>query len=373
VGNINNINQKDKRFNAVAGLLNDVSKAPLLRPGAPKVTPINYKQPVLIDDYLPSTKAHVRLMPSLKLVTKSNPQPFPPKPPQTVVSRAKKPAMAHQPEPPKTLVRAGLSKPAPKERIKHIQASLSQSKSQLLGAREQLIRHELRHAHDVQRDYRITRFGKKELANHELNFKLQPLSVKLPLYSNGVGIGGATAIDRPLATAKTKQHRQAVSSHYNKHQKLHQLRRHFGLAVFLIIALFILGYFVVQLTPKIDVKVAAIHAGIAAQLPSYHPAGYVFSGPVKYGSGIVNIIFKSKSSGRSYSIVQQASHWNSQILQNNYVATLNESYMTVNSDNLTIYLYGLGQAVWVNKGILYQISGSADLPQSQILNIASSI
>ena len=373
MGNINNINQKDKRFNAVAGLLDGVSTASLPRPKTLKATLPNYKQPVLIDDYLPSAKAHVRLMPSLKLVTKANHRPIRPKHLQTVVSRTEKPAKAHQPEPPKTLMRTGLSKPAPKELIKHIQTSLGQSKSQLLGPREQLVRHELSHAHDVQRDYRITHFGKKELSAHEFNLKLQPLPVKLPLYANGVGIGSATAIDQPLATDKTKQHRQAVSTHYTKQRKLHRLRRHFGFAVFLILLLFILGYFAVQFTPKIDVKVAAIHAGIAAQLPSYHPAGYVFSGPVKYGPGIVNIIFKSKSSGQSYNIVQQASHWNSQILHDDYMATLNENYITVNSDNQTIYLYGTGQAVWVNKGILYQISGSADLPQSQILDIVSSI
>jgi hypothetical protein len=47
--------------------------------------------------------------------------------------------------------------------------------------------------------------------------------------------------------------------------------------------------------------------------------------------------------------------------------------VTVTSNNQTIFLYGLGQAAWVNKGVLYQISGNADLTQMQIVNIASSI
>jgi hypothetical protein len=266
-------------------------------------------------------------------------------------------------------MRRGLAKPAAKEHVQQVQPMLQSKSAKVTGPHEKLHRHEVRLKQDVQRDFRVSRFGKKGLNTDNFSIKYQPLPVKVPLTGDSIT---NNMFSEPLS-AETQERHQSVKSHYQKQVKLHRWRKRFFIAAVVIIILIILGYLFYQLTPAIDVKVAAIHANISAQLPSYHPPDYAFKAPVRYGAGIVNIDYKSKTSNYSYIISQQATHWNSQLLRNDYISTLNEPYITVSSNNQTIYLYGVGQAAWINKGILYQISGNADLTQTEIVNIASSI
>ena len=253
-----------------------------------------------------------------------------------------------------------------------ILSPLAYRTSHLIGPHERLHRLELRHAQDIQRDYRVSRFGKKVPTTDNFSIKMQPIPVKVPIYGKGVGVGSDNETEK-TSSRETNNHHRAVSSRYKKQRKVRRLHRRLIIIAIIAVILVILAYFIIQLVPAIDIKVADIHAGISAQLPGYHPADYAFNEPVKYSNGIVNISFKSKSTGQTYSVVQQATQWNSQVLHNDYVLTLNEPYTTVSCNNQTIYIYGTGQAAWVSKGILFQISGSADLSEAQILNIANSI
>ena len=370
MGKINNTDQNDNRFNAVSGLLNN-------NPTEGKKTslkkhPDGLSRSYLIDDFLPHPKTPAAITTPSKTLADDDHRVLPEKKPKTIGGRKIHPALAHQPEHSHTLMRSGLPKPAAKEHVAHVQTSLNHKTSHLIGPHERLHRLELGHAQDIQRDYRVSRFGKNAPTVDNFSLKMQLMPVKVPVYGKGVGVGSDNENEKPPATEIEKHHR-AVSSRYKKQRKARRLHRRLTFIVIIAVLLVLLAYFIIQLVPAIDVKVASIHAGIPAQLPSYHPIDYAFNEPVKYSNGIVNINFKSKSSERTYSVVQQATQWNNQVLRNDYVSTLNEPYTTVSSNNQTIYLYGTGQAAWISKGILFQISGSADLPEAQILNIANSI
>ncbi len=370
MGNINNINQNDIRFNAVSGMLSNNSAKPQTL--QPSKFPAKSQRSILIDDYLPSSKAHQRLMPSLKLASQISQKPKTVKLHSSVAPHDVRIVKAHQPEAASTLMRKGLPKPTTKERVKHFQAALAQSTPKTISPHEQIHRHHARHALAVKRDYRISRFGRKEIAKANNDLKVQPMNVKLPLYGSGVAAANDITLN-PALPAKSVEHRRAANNRYKKHHQLHRRRHRLFIVTIIFLILLVLAYIFYLLTPAIDVKVASIHAGIPAQLPNYHPTDYAFKAPVRYSAGIVNISYKSKNSSQTYSIVLQSSHWDSQILKTDYIATLNEPYSTVMENNRTIYVYGTGQAAWINNGVLYQISGNADLSQPQLLNIANSI
>lgn len=133
------------------------------------------------------------------------------------------------------------------------------------------------------------------------------------------------------------------------------------------------GYFTYLNMPGLSVRVAAAQADIAAGYPDYHPDGYTFNGPVAYASGQVAIDFNANGGNMKYTLTQQKSTWDSQAVYDNIVAkAADDSYVTNSQQGLTIYTFK-GDAAWVNKGILYTISGDAPLSNEQLLRIAGSL
>ncbi len=139
-----------------------------------------------------------------------------------------------------------------------------------------------------------------------------------------------------------------------------------------IAALVILGGYLTYLNlPSLSIKVAASQAGFSATYPSYQPAGYSFNGPVAFSPGEVKVHFKSNTNDYAYTLVQQASGWDSQAVLDNFVVKQSQEYATLQERGLTIYLYD-NKATWVNGGVLYTIDGNAPLSSEQIQKIASS-
>lgn len=139
-------------------------------------------------------------------------------------------------------------------------------------------------------------------------------------------------------------------------------------------AVMILGGYLTYLNmPGLSVRVAAAQADVAASFPDYHPDGYRFNGPVAYAPGQVTIEFKANGGTTGYTVSEQKSTWDSQAVYDNIVAkTADDSYVTNSQQGLTIYTFK-GDAAWVNKGILYTISGDAPLSNEQLLRIAASL
>ncbi len=139
-----------------------------------------------------------------------------------------------------------------------------------------------------------------------------------------------------------------------------------------IAALVLLGGYLTYLNlPNLSLRVAASQAGVAATYPTYQPSGYGFTGPVAYSPGEVRVNFKSNTNDFAYSVVQRESNWDSQAVRDNYVVKENKQYTTIQEGGITIYLVN-NKAVWVNGGVLYSVEGNAPLSGEQIQKIASS-
>jgi len=133
------------------------------------------------------------------------------------------------------------------------------------------------------------------------------------------------------------------------------------------------GYFTYLNMPALSVRVAAAQADVAATFPDYNPDGYRFNGPVAYAPGQVAIDFVANGGTGKYTVTEQKSTWDSQAVYDNIVAKVaDDSYVTNSQQGLTIYTFK-GEAAWVNKGILYTISGDAPLSNEQLLRIAGSL
>lgn len=133
------------------------------------------------------------------------------------------------------------------------------------------------------------------------------------------------------------------------------------------------SFFAYQRIPNISMKVAASRAGFSGTIPSDTPAGYAFSGPIKYEQDAIVVSYKSNSDDRKFNIVQRPTNWSSEALLTNFVNTSNMRYQTYNDQGLTVYVMERNNAAWVDNGIWYTINGSDTLSTEQVLAMAASM
>lgn len=138
--------------------------------------------------------------------------------------------------------------------------------------------------------------------------------------------------------------------------------------------LLLAGYFTYLNMPGLSIRVAAVQAGINANLPDYKPDGYAFNGPVSFSQGEVALDFSANGGPHSYSITQKASDWDSQAVLDNYILEQSgDDYNIHSTKGLTVYTYS-NKAVWVNRGILHEVNyENAPLSVTQIERIAASM
>ena len=117
-----------------------------------------------------------------------------------------------------------------------------------------------------------------------------------------------------------------------------------------------------------------MRAKINASIPGYTPAGFRFEGPIAYQNGTVLMSFKANGDNeRTYTIMQQASNWNSDSLAANIIPASSQ-VQTSQVKGTTVYIYGdSNDATWVNNGIRYSIKDSAKLNSDQLIKIADSL
>jgi hypothetical protein len=121
---------------------------------------------------------------------------------------------------------------------------------------------------------------------------------------------------------------------------------------------------------SIEIRLASLRAGFSAQLPPYNITGYKVAN-IQSDKGKVAINYISGNS--SYKITQELSSWDSQTLLYNFVLDISSKYKTIWRDGRTIYLYNKNQATWVNAGIRYTITGNAELSESELVSLATSL
>lgn len=133
------------------------------------------------------------------------------------------------------------------------------------------------------------------------------------------------------------------------------------------------GFFAYQNIPNISVRYASAKSGVNASLPGYRPTGFSINSHVKYTPGSVSISYNANTDGRSYTLTQRTSSWNSQALKDHLAAKGNTAPQIYPSNGQTIYLHDDSSADWVNGGVWYSISGASNLDTDQLIKIATSI
>jgi len=122
---------------------------------------------------------------------------------------------------------------------------------------------------------------------------------------------------------------------------------------------------------NIALHFASARAGFSVAMPSYVPTGYVLNGGVQAANGKVTLSFRSGSA--EYSLTQQASPWDSNTLRDNMLALTTGAPRTLTAAGRTVYLYGDGNATWVDGGVRYNLATNNNLSSSEITKLAASI
>ena len=124
--------------------------------------------------------------------------------------------------------------------------------------------------------------------------------------------------------------------------------------------------------PTLSVAFASAQAGVNADYPHYTPEGYTLQLPVNADNNRVTMSFSSNQNQTSFSFSQEKSAWDSQAVRAIVEEESKGQFLTTQDRGLTVYTYD-GNAAWVNKGMLYKISGDSRLSNDTIMRIAGSL
>lgn len=184
------------------------------------------------------------------------------------------------------------------------------------------------------------------------------------------------AIKKALAEATLKTSEEKVSK---KTQAKKENKIHFGMGRVVLalasaaVAVFAIVYFVNLNMPDISLRVAAMQTGINASYPGYVPRDYNISS-ITSENGKVTMNFVNNNANTTFTLVEEASSWDSNALMTNFVKpTYGDNYSIVREQGLTIYISN-SNAAWVNGGVSYKITADSNiLTNKQIKSIATSL
>ena len=323
------------------------------------------------------------------------------------VTRTTKTIKAHQPERPKTLMRRAVHKPkaglkpaikttSPSEVMARPVSSLVSSLEKKLSA-SQVNPVRLSRSRQVAKSHHIHRFTNPKQAR-EVAHSIQrpntmqtvqaapsiPRAAHHDSHNAGVSARANTLNLRQVQTSRNQQsttdifeaalahatsHEQRTpkAARYQASRKKRLINAFAGLGALLLIV----GFVAYLNKSTIELRVASMRAGFSAQMPSYKPAGFELSGNIESQEGKVSMSFRSGDS--AYTIVQEASDWNSSTLVDQTAEKRGTPSRTVQSKGRTIYFYNDQVASWVNGGVRYEISGNAALDADEMVSLATSM
>lgn len=369
VSNTNTIELNGKRYDALSGRLLDLSKT-----SGAKVSPVEAKKPLannrVFDDVIRSTVRH-------KTVSKLPSHPLHPAK-KPAVHHPARPMHPHHPKPAVTLMRSAVAKPSPTFKpVVHAQTPAGSGLVHISPkprSAEALDAWRLDRAHHVAKSHAVSRFSDKTSLFVK---RMAPVAVKTParsaLHPAARNYQPLSLAEAGMARATAHEQPAPAPAHHRVARKLHVKPRTVNLIAGITAFILLIGFFAYQNAASIDVRIASARAGIHASVPGSSPGGFALKDPVIYGRGQVTLSFHSNSDDRQFSIIQQASSWDSSTLRSTFIASLGEDYQTLQAAGRTIYTYGQGNATWVSNGIWYEIDGNANLSSSQILGLATSM
>lgn len=308
--------------------------------------------------------------------TEMKPDPKP-KSMHDVARHPAKSAEAHKPKPSKTLMRHAVKKPAaghakPKLRVQgpsDVALSDSLASVEIKKSVKKVDHTKFAKASRVPKSSLIAHFGE---VTSDAN---SPIPSPEPVKEAPVKPALSTTRNKSRAktTAELLDHAiEQANSHEQPALKTKKRSKRPKMALVSVTAVALLAFVGYQELPKLQFNLAAAKAGFGASLPSYQPAGYSV-GKLSYSPGVIATKFKSNSDQRSYTLTQKTSSWNSQALKENFVLNTTDKYQVVETGGRTIYLYGNGNATWVNGGVWYIIQSNDSLSNQQLVDVAKSI
>jgi hypothetical protein len=183
---------------------------------------------------------------------------------------------------------------------------------------------------------------------------------------------GKDLFENALASASSHEQSAPKESHAKKARRGAKKRSKL-LSVAAAVAVFVLlaGFIAYQNRANIELQLASAKAGFHVTTPLYKPSGFAL-GKLTYSPGAASLAYKN-SNNQSFNVTQKESNWDSQTLLDNYVVAAGNSYQGFQSNGRTVYVYGDGNATWVNGGIWYQIHADSSLDSDQLVKIAASM
>ncbi|CAN5649642.1 hypothetical protein BH23PAT1_BH23PAT1_0990 [soil metagenome] len=291
-----------------------------------------------------------------------------------------------KPERSNTLMRTAVKKPDPANKI-HSKAmpahqDSAQTKDSVQAkALASVPAERYARATGVQKSSLVSRFGNDHGPVKPITTIAGEIKVKKPpnQATESPAVPTSTRASNPFDTAVShaKSHHQKPPKKTKLHHKAaHKLRvspRTVSFSAFAMASVFIVGFVAFQNVPYVAMKVASNRSGVGAELPSYKPSGFKLSGPIRYSSGEIIVNYKSRTDNRAFEVKQRKSAWNSESLNQNFLASNQLKYQTYQDKGKTIYIYNGSSATWVNGGIWYQVEGDSSLSSEQLLRIANSL
>lgn len=280
----------------------------------------------------------------------------------------------HAPQHSKTLMRHVVKKPST---TKHLKAqgsiAVSAKSSHQITAKSSahvISDQRLHHAKRVSKSTHISRYGATVAsAENRHPSSPKPGAIKVQPVAHH-------AAPKQSAHAELMEQaiKRATSHHQPKHRKpLSRRQQIAGYSALVVVSVAFLGILVTQSSAGIQLRVAANKAGFAASAPAYKPAGFRMD-DMYYSAGQVAMHFKSNSDQvRSYSITQKTSSWDSSTLRDTFVAPADRNFKVVSDSGLNVFVYGDGNATWVNDGVWYQVQANSTLSDRQLVDIAKSL
>lgn len=305
---------------------------------------------------------------------------------------APKPSTTHQtptahhasrkPQHAQTLMRHVVQKPQVVPATQPVSSSITTPKEVLLPASAAQVRQE-RAAH-IAKSSAISRFSSKQNDTPTVSKKVAHLPVRAhPETPQNIAPPIAKASNKASSNSFHKALEHADSHHaaplkakklrHRTAKKMGVSTRVLGIASTALVVVLLTGFVAYQNSPNIAMYLAANQAGFHGSIPGYTPGGFGMSGPIKATPGAITVNFRSHTDNRSYTVTQKPSNWTSDSLRFNFFKAT-DSPTALLDKGKTIYFYNNGaSAAWVNGGVLYQITGDANLNSDQVVSIADSL
>ncbi len=157
-----------------------------------------------------------------------------------------------------------------------------------------------------------------------------------------------------------------------KKQRSHRHKKITRVGLIITCCIVVAGVAVWLSLPTISIKLASAQTGVTADIPHFTPDGYSLRLPIDTKDNKVAVTYGARHDDSSFVLAQSKSSWNSEAVRAMVERDSEGRFLTTRDRGLTVYTYD-GNAAWVNKGILYTISGDAELSNDTIMRIANSL